>query len=381
MKILVPFENENDFKKFKPVFYNEIEEFLYSNFWDVIVIKKKEDLVKIKDFSNLGTLFVNIGQERLEEAFNFNVEESIKALELMEKIVKERKNANNLKKVKELIMEPVTLDPTMAKAYRDFSKKSLSRLSIVIAEDGLLEDWILWPLLENHDVIDFSVASEEEMLLRIFGSKAHPPLLSKEGVIVLMNCDKCSEHISSKISRAVTLGFFSPYLTDSKEKCLSRVIFHFENERKIPPFIRQLAGTSVSRIPPLRKISESLPVILRFFVSLLGQEMATVNVEISEDVENRVKKSKWNGNWREFLNFCKAFASGKEKIRQNVSSSKSLPKLKDYVKNVSAEAEKELIKKAVELYGLNRGKLSKVLGINSKTLTKKLRLYGLDDKS
>ncbi len=81
------------------------------------------------------------------------------------------------------------------------------------------------------------------------------------------------------------------------------------------------------------------------------------------------------------MNFCKAFASGKEKIRQNVNSSKSLPKLKDYVKNVSAEAEKELIKKAVELYGLNRGKLSKVLGINSKTLTKKLRLYGLDDKS
>ena len=112
---------------------------------------------------------------------------------------------------------------------------------------------------------------------------------------------------------------------------------------------------------------------------MLGQEMKNANFEISHDVEERVKRSKWSGNWKEFLNFCKSFAAGKEKIQHNMDSMKSLPKLKDYVKNVSAEAEKELIKKAIELHGLNRGKLSKVLGVNPKTLSKKLKIYGLDE--
>ena len=380
LKILVPFGIGSKFKKFNPVLYKKIENVVYSNFWDVIVVKEGKDFTKAKSFSNFGTLFINVGPDRIEDAFNLQVDEAVKALYLIEKVVKERQQTNKIKRAKELMMEPILLDPLMAQAYHEFSQNALSRLSIVISEDGLLEEWILWTLLENHETIDFSVASKEEMMLRIFGSKNHPPLLSREGVLVLMNCDKCSEHVSFKIARAATLGFFSPYLSDSKEKCLSRVIFHFENERKVPPYLRQLAGTAISKIPPLRNIGDSLPTILRFFVAFLGQEMTNVNTEISDDIENRVKVSKWSGNWKEFLNFCKSFAVGKEKIQPNTNSLKSLPKLKDYVKDVSAEAEKELIKKAIELYGLNRGKLSRILDINPKTLTKKLKLYGLDDK-
>jgi len=299
-------------------------------------------------------------------------------LELMEKVVKERQTMNKVKKAKELMLEPVMLDRKMAEAYRRLSLNSLARISVVVAKDGLLEEWIVWPLLQNGEIMDFSVSSEEEMMLRIFGSKNHPSLLSREGVLLLMNCDSCSEHAVSKVARSAAQGFFSPYLSNSKEKCSSRVIFHFKEERKIPPFLKQLAGVSISRIPSLHEISESLPMILRVFVAMLAQETKKVDFEISHDLEERIKRSKWNENWKDFLNFCKFFLAGEEKVHTDVDSMKSLPKLKDYVKNVHAEAEKNLIKRAIKIYGLNKAKLSKVLGVNPKTLTKKLNLYGLE---
>ncbi len=380
LDVLVPQELKEDFERFDPVLYSRIEDEMYSKFWDIVIVKSADDFLKVKDFSKYGTLFINVGNDDVKDAFNLPVKEALKALELFEKVVRERQKMSKVKRAQQLMIEPVTLNQKMARAYKKLASNSLSRLSIVVAENGLLEEWILWPLLENHEIMDFSVSSEEELLLRIFGTKNHPPLLSREGVVVLMSCDKCSEHALSITAQAASLGFFTPYLTSKKRENRSRVIFHFEHERNVPPFLKQLAGMSFVRIPPLREISESLPTILKLFVSLLGQEMSSVNTDISQDVVNRVKKSRWNENWREFLGFCKSFACGEEKIHRDLSSSKSLPKLKEYVKFVEAEAEKELLKRAIGVHGLNRVKLSKVLGINPKTLTKKLKLYGLDDK-
>ncbi len=380
INVLAPAEFKENLKKFEPVLYSEIEEEMYSRFWDVVIVKNAQDLSKAQVLSKHGTLFINIGTERLKDAFNLPVVDALKALELFEKVVNERRKTSKLRRVQQLMLEPIMMNRKMERAYRKFALNSLSRLSIVIAESGLLEEWIVWPLLENYEVIDFGVSAEEEMLLRIFGSKEHPPLLSREGVLLLTSCDKCSEHAISKIARATTLGFFTPYLTEKKRENRSRVIFHFENERNVSPFLKQLAGLSFTKIPPIREISNSLPVILKLFVSFLGQEMSNVNVDISQDVVNRLKRSKWEENWREFLNFCKSFSSGEEKIHRDLFSSTSIPKLKDYVKSVEAEAEKELLQRAIKIHGLNRTKLSKVLGINPKTLMKKLKLYGLGGK-
>ncbi len=378
INVLAPVEVGLKLKRFRPTLYRRIENVMYATFWDVIILDKKDDFDKVKDFSNLGTIFINIGSEHVQGAFNVHSDEVIKALELMEKVVKERQSMNKIKRAKELMLEPVMLDRRMAKAYRKLSFNSLSRISIVIAEDGLLEEWIVWPLLQNAEIMDFSISSEEEMMLRLFGSKNHPSLLSRDGVVLLMNCDSCSEHAISKMARSSAQGFFSPYLSDSRENCLARVIFHFKDEKKIPPFLKQLVGVSISRIPSLHEISESLPMILRVFVTMLAQETKRVNFEISYDLEERIKRSKWNENWKDFLNFCKSFLAGEEKVHTDIDSLESLPKLKDYLKNVHAEAEKELIKRAIKIYGLNKAKLSKVLGVNPKTLTKKLNLYGLE---
>ncbi len=80
------------------------------------------------------------------------------------------------------------------------------------------------------------------------------------------------------------------------------------------------------------------------------------------------------------MNFCKSFSSGEDKMEHRLSGVKSMPGLKEYAKMVLAEAERDLIKQAIRVHGLERKKLCEVLKINPKTLTKKLKLYGLDEK-
>ncbi len=380
LDLLAPFEFEKKLEKFRPVFYKKIEDNVYSHFWDVLIIRDPGSLRVAVEFSKFGTLIVNVGEQRLKGVLNLHVDDLILTLELVDKIVQERKEINAVKKVEKLLIEPVMLSPKMAKAYKTLSQNSLSRTSVVIAEDGLLEDWLLWPLIENHEVMDFGIISEEEGLLRIFGTKTHPPLLSKKGVLILMNCDSCSEHTILKIARSSSQGMFSPYLSERKERCVARTLFHFENEGNIPEFLKQLVGISQVRIPPIREVHESLPKILRFFLSIVGQNMSVVNMKISQDVINRMRRSKWNENWREFMNFCKSFASGEDKMEHHLGDMKNMPGLKEYTKMVLAEAERDLIKQAIRVHGLERKKLCEVLKINPKTLMKKLKLYGLDDK-
>ncbi len=380
LELLAPRDFKKKLEKFAPVFYKKIEEEIYLRFWDVIVIKDPQSAYLAAKFSKFGTLTVNVGEQRLKEVLNLHVDDLILTLDLMNKIVQERKKRNVVGKVEKLLMEPIMLNTKMERAYKILSQNSLSRTSVVIAEDGLLEDWILCPLIENHEVMDFGILSEEEGLLRMFGTKNHLPLLSNKRVLVLMNCDNCSEHTISKIARSSSQGQFSPYFSEKTEQCVARTMFHFENEKNIPELLKQFAGTSQVRIPPIREVHESLPKIFRFFLSIMGQNMSMVNMKISQDVINRIRRSKWNENWREFMSFCKSFASGEDKMEHRLSNVKNMPNLKEYTKMVLAEAERDLIKQAIHIYGLERKKLCEILKINPKTLTKKLKLYGLDER-
>jgi len=343
-------------------------------------VENPQDVKLALGFSRFGTLIVNTSDTPVDNVLNCRMEDLILSLEFLSKIMEERKKIDAVEKEQRLLMEPVMLKPKMARVYRELARYSASRTSIVIAEDGLLEDWILSSILGNYEVVDFGIISEEEALLRIFGTNNHPPLLSKDGILVLMNCDNCSEQTISKIARSSSLGIFSPYLSDMKERCAARTLFHFENAKNIPEMLLQVVGTSRVKIPPIREIADSLPEILRFFISMIGQKMFIANVEISQDVINRIKKAEWRGNWREFFDFCKSIAIGEEKIEHRLDEVKEIPKLKEYTKMVSAEAERELIKRAIQIHGRNRKKLCEVLDVNTKTLVNKLKLYGLDGK-
>lgn len=51
--------------------------------------------------------------------------------------------------------------------------------------------------------------------------------------------------------------------------------------------------------------------------------------------------------------------------------------MKDYLKMISDDGEKQLLKKAMELYNGDKKQICEALKINYKTLIKKMKLYGL----
>lgn len=376
ISLLVPHSFGKKLDKFRPILYRHLEDRIYLRFWDVIVVKSADEASMAGKFEKFGTKVVNVGKDRIEGILNFQPGEVELFLDIISSGINERKRNEELERTQKLLMEPFNISPKMFRAYSKLGKLSHSRVSVVVAEDGLLENWILSTVLGRHDVIDFSVLAEEEALLRLFGTKNHPALLTKEETVVLMNCEDCSEKTLSKVARTASLGTFSPYMSDSIERCSSTVIFHFKEEESVPRNLVQIAGKSRTEIPPLRRITDDLPGIFRFFVSNMGQNLSAVNLAMYDDISAELKKSDWRGNWREFSRLCKSFVSGEAKFDKNLENAKKLPDLKKYTKMIVSEGERELIKRAIQIHGMDRKKLCGVLGINTKTLSKKLKLYG-----
>ncbi len=378
ISLLAPHSFGKKLDRFRPILYRHLEDRIYLRFWDVIIVRNEDEASMARKFEKFGTRIVNAGEKRIDGILNFQTQEIDLFLEIISSGIKDRKRSEELERTQRLLMEPLNMSPKMFRAYSKLGKLSHSRVSLVVAEDGLLENWILSNVLGRHDVIDFGVMAEEEALLRIFGTNNHPAFLTKEGVLVLMNCDNCSEKTISKVSRTASVGTFVPYMSESSERCMATVVFHFKDEDNIPKGLLQIAGTGRVEIPPLRKITDDLPGIFRFLVSNMGQNLSAVNLALYDDISNELKKSDWQENWREFLRLCKSFVSGEAKFDKNLENTKKLPSLKKYTKMIVSEGERELIRKAIQIHGMDRKKLCEVLGINTKTLSKKLKLYGFE---
>ncbi len=130
-------------------------------------------------------------------------------------------------------------------------------------------------------------------------------------------------------------------------------------------------------IPPLKEILDDLPTIFRYTVSAMAQNTKTFSFNFSDDFFESLKREEWSENWRSFFKFCNAFISGETMIHKDIENDSEIPKMRDYIKNVTSEGEKVLIKKAIERYKTDKKKICEVLGINVKTLNKKIKIYNL----
>jgi DNA-binding NtrC family response regulator len=155
------------------------------------------------------------------------------------------------------------------------------------------------------------------------------------------------------------------------------LILHFEKSANVPKAIFQLSGKSSIEIPSLKEILDDLPTIFRYTVSAIAQNSKNFSFNFSDDVFESLKREEWSENWRSFFKFCNAFISGETIIHKGIKSDSEIPKMKDYIKNVTSEGEKVLIKKAIERYKTDKKKICEALGINVKTLNKKIKIYNL----
>jgi DNA-binding NtrC family response regulator len=148
-------------------------------------------------------------------------------------------------------------------------------------------------------------------------------------------------------------------------------------------------------LPPLRQRKEDIPPLIEHFLAKFNN-MKNKNINISKEAVELLQNAEWRGNIRELENVIERLVlvadkdniEAKELIKYNIintkqglpTQSKDLP-MKNLIKNISKEYEKELIQKTLQKYSGNVTKTSKELGIARETLHRKIKFLNLKNQA
>jgi len=155
------------------------------------------------------------------------------------------------------------------------------------------------------------------------------------------------------------------------------------------------------KIPPLRHRLEDIPFLSDFFADKYCAELGKSNFRLSRKIKNTFFSYHWPGNVLELENLVKgAVALGNEDsiisqldrqnkideythnfteptdVKKYIKGSGDLP-LKDICRKINAQAEKKLMKQALERTNWNRKKAAMMLSISYKSLLNKIKAYNL----
>lgn len=142
---------------------------------------------------------------------------------------------------------------------------------------------------------------------------------------------------------------------------------------------RELSGIVIA-VPPLRERTRDIPLVARHFIDLLTERFDRPAATISEDAMEAMVRYPWPGNVRELAAVLQSalmsatsptidlidilLPSGVEAARCQLPS--------------FAEAERELLRRALDATAGNKSSAARILKISRKKLYAKLSKYGLD---
>ncbi|MBW1821383.1 MAG: sigma-54-dependent Fis family transcriptional regulator, partial [Deltaproteobacteria bacterium] len=154
-------------------------------------------------------------------------------------------------------------------------------------------------------------------------------------------------------------------------------------------------------IPPLRYRLEDIPFLSDFFTDKYCTELGKTHYKLSQKTKSSFFSYNWPGNVMELENLVKgAVALGNEdsiisqldtqnkineytyniaeliNVKKHINGSDDLP-LKDICRAINAQAEKKLMKQALERTNWNRKKAAMMLSISYKSLLNKIKAYNL----
>ena len=143
-------------------------------------------------------------------------------------------------------------------------------------------------------------------------------------------------------------------------------------------------------VPPLRERGEDIILLAEHFLKKSCIENKIPSVKLSEEVKKALLKYDWPGNVRELKNLMERlciFASGEEITLEDLppyifKGKSPVGKKKIEIKplkKVREEAEKEVIKLALEKYNRNLKEVAKALEIDLSSLYRKLKQYNLEE--
>jgi len=140
------------------------------------------------------------------------------------------------------------------------------------------------------------------------------------------------------------------------------------------------------RIPPLRQRREDIPVLVQHFMEQANKELDTNFESVAPDVMRKLVNFKWPGNVRELRNVIfRMCLEGEGPVLGGEGLPEPLRATTDLVPagppNLAgmtmADVEKLHIMNTLRMFGGNRERTAKALGIGARTLYRKLREYGL----
>ena len=139
----------------------------------------------------------------------------------------------------------------------------------------------------------------------------------------------------------------------------------------------RLAGFPI-RLPPLRERRADILPLARTLLSRIGRELGRPGLYLSEASASLIPTMSWPGNVRELCNQLEraAILSDGPEITLVAAATAARQAAPDVVPTL-AQAEAELIRRALALYDGNRRKSADHLGIGERTLYEKIKLYGL----
>ncbi len=224
--------------------------------------------------------------------------------------------------------------------------------------------------------------------------------LADKGTIFLDEIDAFSSALQVKLLRVLQEGEFERVGDNRTLKVDVRVIAatnqnlqELIHQGKFRKDLYYRLNIISIEIPPLRDRKEDIPILLEEFIKKHSKHTSKKIEGISQEAQSILMNYNWPGNIRELENIIeRAIILTKERIigpkdlpefLRNIKPSQSQAeegetfKLKQALKS----PEKDLIVKALETVSWNRNEAAAQLGINRTTLYKKMRQYGLLDKS
>jgi len=215
------------------------------------------------------------------------------------------------------------------------------------------------------------------------------------GTLFLDEVGEISPSMQVKLLRAVGEGGFTPLGSSEVRRPDLRIIA--ATHRDLAEMVRSgrmrqdfyyRIGVIPIRLPPLRERKEDLPLLIQHF----WEEQGTVQEAppLTGKVFDALIGHDWPGNIRELQNVLHRYRTLRKidfmrggtppadrKPEEPVEeSTQDIPPLRSAVR----EVEKRLILRSLDLYRWHRGKVASRLGIDPKTLLKKMRDYGIAKK-
>ncbi|WP_029906584.1 sigma-54 dependent transcriptional regulator [Prevotella sp. 10(H)] len=138
------------------------------------------------------------------------------------------------------------------------------------------------------------------------------------------------------------------------------------------------------RVPALRERIEDIPLLVDHFTKKQQEINGMDNIEISSDAIEYLKRLPYPGNIRELKNLVDRviLVSGKSLItdkdfKEQYTEIPSSSTMSDSIYPLD-ELEKNMILKAIELYGNNHSKVAIALGLTRQALYRRMEKYGIN---